>query len=252
MKRTPFIAGNWKMYKTVAEAVETAERLKEAVKDVSGKDIIIAPSFVCLVPVAEVIKESNISLIAQNVFWEDEGPYTGEISPDMLKSAGCKGTIIGHSERRQYFGETDETVNKKVKKCLDTGLMAIVCIGESLEERESGKTFPVLETQLSEGLTGLHPFHLEHLIIAYEPIWAIGTGKTATAAQAEDVHRFIRKKMEGKYGNVAAEKVRIIYGGSVKPGNIDALMAEENIDGVLVGGASLKAESFARIVKFLS
>lgn len=251
MIRIPCIAGNWKMYKTVAEAVETAAQLKEVLKDVTGRDIGIAPSFVSLVPVAEVLKGSNISVMAQDVFWKDEGAYTGEVSPPMLKSAGCKCAIIGHSERRQYFGETNETVNKKVKKCLDIGLMAVVCIGETLEERESGKTFAVLEIQVSEGLSGLNAEHLNKIVIAYEPVWAIGTGKTATAAQAEEAHQFIRNKIEGRYGKEVAEKTRILYGGSVKPDNIDELMAEKNIDGALVGGASLKVESFSRIVKFI-
>ncbi len=252
MSRIPLIAGNWKMHKTVPEAIETAVQLKEAINDVSGREIVIAPPFVSLVSVAEVIKDSNITLSAQNVFWEDEGAYTGEISPAMLRSAGCTYTIIGHSERRQYFGETDETVNKKIKKCLDNGLKTIVCIGESLEERESGKTFSVLEAQISQGLAGLNPNQMESIVIAYEPVWAIGTGKTATTTQAEEAHQFIRSKIEGKYGKEVAEKVRILYGGSVKPDNIDGLMAEKDVDGVLVGGASLKAESFARIVKFLS
>jgi triosephosphate isomerase len=252
MSRIPLIAGNWKMHKTVPEAVETALQLKEAINDVSGREIVIAPPFVSLVSVAEVVKDSNITLSAQNVFWEEEGAYTGEISPAMLRSAGCTYTIIGHSERRQYFGETNETVNKKIKKCLDTGLRAIVCIGESLEERESGKTFSVLELQISQGLAGLNSNQMESIVIAYEPVWAIGTGKTATTAQAEEAHQFIRSKIEGDYGKEVAEKIRILYGGSVKPDNIDGLMAEKDVDGVLVGGASLKVDSFARIVKFLS
>jgi triosephosphate isomerase len=252
MTRIPCIAGNWKMHKTVEEAVETATRLKEAVEAVSGRDIGIAPPFVSLAPVAEVIKGSNISLMAQNVFWEDEGAYTGEISPTMLKSAGCKCAIIGHSERRQYFGETNETVNKKINKCLQAGLTAIVCIGESLEERESGKTFSVLETQVSEGFAGLSPDQMEKIVLAYEPVWAIGTGKTATPSQAQEAHTFIRSKIGERFSSTIAGKIRILYGGSVKPGNIDELMAEEDVDGALVGGASLDAESFARIVKFSS
>ncbi len=251
MARTPCIAGNWKMYKTVGEAVETATQLREAVKDVSGRDIGIAPSFVCLAPVAEALKGSNISLMAQNVFWEHEGAYTGEISSAMLKSAGCTCAIIGHSERRQYFGETNETVNRKIKSCLEAGLMAVMCIGESLGEREAGKTLSILETQVAEGLAGLSPEDIENVVIAYEPIWAIGTGKTATADQAEEAHQFIRNKLEGPFGRQVAKNTRILYGGSVKPTNIDELMAKDNVDGVLVGGASLKADSFARIVKFL-
>ena len=251
MSRTPLISGNWKMYKTVPEAVETVVQLKEAVKDVSGREIVIAPPFVSLVSMAEVLKGSNITLAAQNVFWEEEGAFTGEVSPAMLRSAGCTYTIIGHSERRQYFGETDETVNKKIKKTIDGGLKVIACIGESLEERESGKTFSVLKTQISEGLKGRNPSQMENIVIAYEPVWAIGTGKTATTAQAKEAHQFIRNRVEEQYGKEVSEKTRILYGGSVKPENIDELMAEEDIDGVLVGGASLKVESFARIVKFL-
>ena len=252
MARTPFIAGNWKMYKTVDEAEETARQLREAVKDASGRDIGIAPSFVCLAPVAEVLKGSNISVIGQDVFWEDEGAFTGEVSPGMLKSAGCSCAIIGHSERRQYFGETNETVNKKITKCLAAGLISIMCIGESLEEREGGKTFAVLERQVADGLAGLSTVDMEKVVIAYEPIWAIGTGKTATTAQAEEAHRFIRSRLEGQFGKQLSEKARILYGGSVKSENIDELMAQENVDGALVGGASLKVDSFARIARFAS
>ena len=251
MSRIPLIAGNWKMYKTIPEAVETVAELKKAVQDVSSREIVVAPSFVCLAPVAEVIKESNITLASQNVFWEDEGAYTGEISPAMLKSAGCTSAIIGHSERRQYFGETNESVNKKIKKSLDGDLKVIVCIGESLEERERGNTFSILGSQIDGGLQGLTAGQMQKVVIAYEPIWAIGTGKTATADQAEEVHQFIRKQIEENQSKELAEKTRILYGGSVKPENIDELMAKENIDGVLVGGASLKADSFARIVQFL-
>ena len=250
MDRVPLIAGNWKMYKTVPEAVETATQLKEAVKDVSGRDIVIAPPFVSLHPVAQAIRGSNINLSSQDVFWEDEGAFTGQISPAMLLSAGCTYTLIGHSERRQYFGETNETVNKKTKKSIDQGLKVIVCIGETLEERETGKTFSVLEIQISEGLKGLTPALMGTVVIAYEPVWAIGTGKTATAAQAEEAHLFIRNKLKEQFNTDVAEKTRILYGGSVKPDNIDQLMAEKDIDGVLVGGASLKVDSFSRIVKF--
>jgi len=251
MSRTPLIAGNWKMYKTIPEAVETVEQLKEAIKDVSSREVVIAPSFVCLFPVAEVIRRSNIALASQNVFWEDEGAYTGEISPAMLRSGGCTYTIIGHSERRQYFGETNESVNKKSKKSLEGGLKVIVCIGESLEERDNKNTFSILRTQIEGGLRGLTADQMREVVIAYEPIWAIGTGKTATADQAEEVHQFIRNQIGEKQGKELSEKTRILYGGSVKPDNIDELMAKKNIDGVLVGGASLKVESFARIVKFL-
>lgn len=251
MNRIPLIAGNWKMYKTIPEAVETAAQLKEEVKDVSGREIVIAPSFVSLHPVAQVIKGSNIILSAQDVFWEMEGAFTGEVAPVMLLSAGCTYTIIGHSERRQYFGETNETANKKIKKSMEGGLKVIVCIGETLEEREAGKTFSVLENQISDGLKELSFAQLEKIVVAYEPVWAIGTGKTATAAQAEEAHQFIRNKLKEQFNTDVAEKTRILYGGSVKPDNIDQLMAEKDIDGVLVGGASLKVDSFSRIVKFV-
>jgi triosephosphate isomerase len=250
MNRVPLIAGNWKMYKTVPEALETATQLKEAVKGISGRDIVIAPPFVSLYPVAQAIRGSKINLCSQDIFWEEEGAFTGQISPTMLLSAGCTYTLIGHSERRQYFGETNETVNKKTKKSIDRGLNSIVCIGETLKEREAGKTFSVLEIQISEGLKGLTSALMGTVVIAYEPVWAIGTGKTATAAQAEEVHQFIRNKLKEQFNTDVAEKTRILYGGSVKPDNIDQLMAEKDIDGVLVGGASLKVDSFSRIVKF--
>ena len=251
MIRIPLIAGNWKMYKTITEAVETATQLKKEVKDISGREIVIAPSFVSLHPVAQIIKGSNINLCAQDVFWEMEGAFTGEVAPVMLLNAGCTYTIIGHSERRQYFGETNETVNKKIKTSLQGGLKAIVCIGETLKERNAGKTFFVLDTQITEGLVDLTSAPMEKVVIAYEPVWAIGTGKTATTAQAEEAHQFIRAKVERLFGKDMAEKTRVLYGGSVKPENIDQLMAEKDIDGVLVGGASLKVDSFARIVKFI-
>jgi len=250
MNRVPLIAGNWKMYKTVPEALETATQLKEAVKGISGRDIVIAPPFVSLYPVAQAIRGSKINLCSQDIFWEEEGAFTGQISPTMLLSAGCTYTLIGHSERRQYFGETNETVNKKTKKSIDRGLNSIVCIGETLKEREAGKTFSVLEIQISEGLKGLTSALMGTVVIAYEPVWAIGTGKTATAAQAEEVHQFIRNKLKEQFNTDVAAKTRILYGGSVKPDNIDQLMAEKDIDGVLVGGASLKVDSFSRIVKF--
>ena len=251
MNRIPFIAGNWKLYKTVPEAVETAVQLKEEVKDTAGREIVIAPAFVALYPVAQALKGSNINLSAQNVFWEKEGAYTGEVSAAMLLSSGCEYTIIGHSERRQYFGETNETVNKKIKESIEEGLKVIFCIGETLQEREAGSTFAVLETQVSEGLQGLSSSLMGKVVIAYEPVWAIGTGKTATTDQAQEAHLFIRNKLELLFGEEIAEATRILYGGSVKPDNIDQLMAEKDIDGVLVGGASLKVESFSRIVKFV-
>lgn len=251
MARIPCIAGNWKMYKTVPEAVETAIQIKEAVKEVTGREIGIAPAFVALAPLAQALQGSNISVMAQDVFWEEEGAFTGEVSPSMLKSAGCACSIIGHSERRQYFGETDQTVNKKLKKCLEAGLRAVVCIGETLEEREAGNTFSVLKVQVAQGLSGLTAAQMAQVVVAYEPVWAIGTGKTATAQQAEEAHRFIRSEIEKSFGQEVAAALRILYGGSVKPDNVDELMAQPDVDGALVGGASLKVESFARIIKFL-
>mmetsp|Transcript_21730 Transcript_21730/g.10171 ORF Transcript_21730/g.10171 Transcript_21730/m.10171 type:complete len:250 (-) Transcript_21730:4326-5075(-) len=246
--RKPFIAGNWKMYKTCSEAVETAKQLLGLTNGVKNVDIMIAPSFTSLFSVSEVIKDSNILLSSQNIFWEKEGAFTGEISKDMLISCGCQCVIIGHSERRQFFSETNQTVNKKIDAVIKADLIPILCIGESESERDSNKTFDVLDNQLKEGLEGLKD--LQKLIIAYEPIWAIGTGKIATKEQAQEVHNFLRNAIKKSFGNDLAESMRILYGGSVKPDNIDQLMAMPDIDGALVGGASLDAETFSKIVKF--
>ena len=248
--RTPLIAGNWKMYKTNAEAVETAGRLVELVADTSGVDIMIAPVFTALDPVAKVVNGSRVDLGAQNLYWEKEGAFTGEISAAMLVSAGCRYVIIGHSERRQYFGETDETVGKKVSAAIAADLIPVFCIGETESERESGKTFSVLDKQVKDGLKEQVVDDLGSLVIAYEPVWAIGTGKTATSDQAQEAHRYIRSLVENHFGTALADGVRILYGGSVKPANVAELMAMPDIDGALVGGASLDAESFSRIVKF--
>ena len=248
--RRPLIAGNWKMVKTCAEAVETAAVLKALVKDVSDVDVMIAPSFTSLSLVSEVLSGSNIHLGAQNLSWYEEGAYTGEISPAMVVSTGCDHVIIGHSERRQYFGETDESVNKKIHAAIQTGLKPVFCVGESEQEREAEQTLSVLDKQVKEGLERLVPNQLDTLIIAYEPVWAIGTGKTATDDQAQEVHQFIRSLVEKSFGNDLSKSVRILYGGSVKPDNIANLMAMPDIDGALVGGASLSAESFGKIVQF--
>lgn len=248
--RVPVIAGNWKMYNTVGEALALVRELKQQVAGVQGVEIIVAPVFTALVPVAAELKGSNITVSSQNLYWEDKGAFTGEVSPAMVKDAGCSHAIIGHSERRQFFGETDATVNKKVKAALKTGLTPIVCVGEMLEEREAGKTMQVVEKQVQGGLAGLSPAEIEKIIIAYEPVWAIGTGKTATPVQAEEVHKNIRGIISGIAGAGVADGMRILYGGSVKADNVDELMAQKDIDGALVGGASLKADSFARIVKF--
>jgi triosephosphate isomerase len=248
--RTPLIAGNWKMYKTPPEAAETAQQLVERVGEVSGVDIMIAPTFTALESVSRVIKDSPVALGAQNLYWEDEGAYTGEISAPMLKSLGCQYCIIGHSERRQYFGETNETVNKKIHAAIQAGLEPVFCVGETEQEREAEQTLIVLDKQVKEGLERLAPDQLDTLIIAYEPVWAIGTGKTATDDQAQEAHQFIRSLVQKNFGDARAESIRILYGGSVKPANIAALMEMPDIDGALVGGASLDAESFSQIVKF--
>ena len=248
--RTPLIAGNWKMYKTTPEAVDTAQRLVELVADSAGVDIMIAPVFTALEPVSRVVRNSLVALGAQNLYWQKEGAYTGEISADMLVSAGCQYVIIGHSERRQYFGETDEAVNKKISAAITANLIPVFCIGETEPERESGNTFSVLDKQVKDGLEAKVVEDLGSLVIAYEPVWAIGTGKTATRDQAQEAHKYIRSLIEGLFGASLAESVRILYGGSVKPANVSELMAMPDIDGALVGGASLDAESFSKIVNF--
>jgi triosephosphate isomerase len=248
--RTPFIAGNWKMYKTSSEARETAARLVDLVADVDDVDIMIAPTYTALESVSGVTKDSRVYLGAQDLFWEKEGAYTGQISADMLVDAGCQYVIIGHSERRQYFGETDETVNNKIKAAIAAGLKPVVCVGETEAERESGQTFSVLDKQIKLGLKGYFVEDLSDLVIAYEPVWAIGTGKTATEEQAQEAHQYIRSLIQELFGDALSGSMRILYGGSVKPANIAGLMAMADIDGALVGGASLDPESFSRIVHF--
>ena len=249
-QRTPLIAGNWKMHKTVPEAIETARKLVGLTADVSGVDLMIAPTSVSLVPMAEVLKKSKIELGAQNLYWKKQGAYTGEISAEMLLSAGCSYVLIGHSERRQYFGESDETVNKRLKAALTAGLTPVVCIGESEAEREAGETFSVLDKQIMDGLEGVVSDDLGSLVIAYEPVWAIGTGKTASDEQAQEAHQYIRQLMARQFDKALANMVRILYGGSVKPSNVKALMAMPDIDGALVGGASLKADSFSQLAHY--
>jgi triosephosphate isomerase len=248
--RTPLIAGNWKMYKTNSEAVASAGRLVELVADTAEVDIMIAPVFTALDPVSKVVAGSRVDLGAQNLYWEKEGAFTGEISADMLLSAGCRYVIIGHSERRQYFGETDQNVNKKIRAAIAAKLIPVFCIGETENEREAGQTFSVLDKQVREGLKERFAGELSSLVVAYEPVWAIGTGKTASTDQAQEAHRYIRSLIEKSFGADLAEAVRILYGGSVKPANVSELMAMPDIDGALVGGASLDADSFSRIVKF--
>ncbi len=239
----PLIAANWKMNKTIGETEDFIHSFLPMIKDVDDVDIIIAPPFTSLSAASSLLENTDIRLAAQNVFYEEIGAFTGEISPSMLLSAGCTHVIIGHSERRQYFSETDDIVNKKVKNARKNGLEVILCIGESLNEREMGKTFDLLNRQLTGSLKDVH---LEGIIIAYEPIWAIGTGKTATPEQANEAHAYIREWLRN-YGE-GSEGVRILYGGSVTPENIKSLMAEPEVNGALVGGASLKSESFAKIV----
>lgn len=244
--RTPFLAANWKMNKNVDETQTFLREFIPLVKDVNDADIVIAPPFTSLYPASSLLKGSNVHLAAQNIFYEDKGAYTGEVAPAMLSDVGCDYVIIGHSERRQYFKESDEILNKKVKAARKHNLKVIFCIGESLEEREAGKMFEVLKRELEEGLKDILS---DNLVVAYEPIWAIGTGKTATTEQAQEAHKYIRERLTSLYGATARD-IRILYGGSVTPDNIDALMKCEDVDGALVGGASLKAAGFARIVKF--
>jgi triosephosphate isomerase len=248
--RRPLIAGNWKMVKTCAEAVETAAILKALVKGVSEVDIMIAPSFTSLSLVSEVLSGSNIHLGAQNISWHEEGAYTGEISPAMVVSTGCDHVIIGHSERRQYFHETDETVNKRIVAAIKHDLVPVFCVGETETEREANITFSVLDKQVTTGLQSIALEDLSKLVIAYEPVWAIGTGKTATTEQAQEVHQFLRSQLEKAYGSAFAGSVRILYGGSVKPNNVTELMSMPDVDGGLVGGASLDAKTFSEIVLF--
>jgi len=248
--RTPLIAGNWKLFKTIAEATALVNDLKPLVAATSGVEIVVAPVFTALSRVSDALSGSNIHLAAQNCYWEEEGAFTGEVAPKLLKDAGCSHVIIGHSERRQYFGETDATVNKKAKAAIAAGLTAIVCVGETLAQREADKTFAVIETQIRGGVEAIPVESLKQVVIAYEPVWAIGTGKTASDAQAQEVHAFIRGLVAKLFGQSAADGIRILYGGSVKPDNVKGLMAQADIDGALVGGASLKADSFAAIANF--
>ena len=248
--RPPLIAGNWKMFKTVDEAREAAAQLAKLVTDVKDIDIMIAPPFTSLTVVAEIIQNSRIDLGAQNLHWASEGAFTGEISAPMLITAGCKFVIVGHSERRQYFGETDETVNQKLRAASQAGLVPILCVGETETQRDEKKTFSVLDKQMENGLKELtfdehHPF-----VVAYEPVWAIGTGKTATPVQVQEVHSYLRNLVEKIFGNMLARSTRILYGGSVKPDNIKELMALPDVDGALVGGASLQADTFSKIIHF--
>jgi triosephosphate isomerase len=248
--RRPIIVGNWKMHKTTAEAVALVNALRDSVAAIDDVDIGVAPPFTALMAVAAALRDAAIFLVGQNMHWEPQGAYTGEIAAAMLSEVGCKRVIIGHSERRQYFAETDATVNRKVRAALNAQLDPILCVGETLEQREGHATFGVLEQQLRQGLAEIDADGMARVVIAYEPIWAIGTGRTASPAQAQEVHAFIRGLLGELYGKALADEVRIQYGGSVNAGNIQMLMAEPDVDGALVGGASLEASSFAQIVSF--
>lgn len=246
----PLIAANWKMHKTIGASVSFAREMVREVGSMDDREIVLAPSFTSLSAVAEACRNSVIRVAAQNMHWEEEGACTGEVSPLMLLDAGCAFVIIGHSERRFLFGERNEGINRKIRAALKHRLNPIFCLGESLEERESGRTFDVVEKQLEGGLNDVSSHDIKAVTVAYEPVWAIGTGKTATPAQADEVHSFIRKWFAGRYGEIAASSVRIIYGGSVNEKNVEELMAMPGIQGALVGGASLEVRSFLKIVRF--
>lgn len=247
--RKAIIAGNWKLNKTSREAIALVEELKREIAQVETVDIVVCPPFTSLSVVSDAVVESNIALGAQNLYWQDSGAFTGEVSAPMLKDLGVGYVIIGHSERRQYFAETNETVNKRIRAALTHGLTPIVCVGENLAERESNKTFDVIKDHVEGSLANLSSDEMSRIVIAYEPVWAIGTGKTATPEQAQEVHAYIRGLLQKLFGEQVASSVRIQYGGSVTPENIALLIAKPDIDGALVGGASLKAPSFAAIVK---
>jgi triosephosphate isomerase len=246
--RIPFVAGNWKMFKTVHDAVVYAKEFRSLVKDIEDVEIVLAPPFTAIHAVAEAVRNTVIGVAGQNLFWEKEGAYTGEVSAGMVKEAGAEYVIIGHSERRQHFGETDLTVNRKVAAALAAHLTPIVCVGETLEQREKNETTDVLDRQVKQGLDGLAGAQVAALVVAYEPVWAIGTGRTATAAQAQEAHAHIRRRLRGWFGDDAATQCHVIYGGSVKPENIAELAAQADVDGALVGGASLDLQAFYRIV----
>lgn len=247
--RTPIIAGNWKMNKTIKDAIDLVDGIFYGLKSPGNVEVVVAPPFTALHSVAQRLKNTYISVSAQNMYWEEKGAFTGEVSGPFLKDVGCDYVILGHSERRQFFSETDETVNKKIKAALKVGLIPIFCIGETLSEREAGQVNEVIERQTVVGLQGLTPSEVADLVIAYEPVWAIGTGKNATPEQAEEVHEFIRTLIADKFSVDAADRVRILYGGSMKPDNAKELLSKENIDGGLIGGASLTADSFIQLIK---
>jgi len=249
MGRRILIAGNWKMNKTATEAAALVTEIKRDVFDVDNVDILVCPPFTALAVVGDVIRDSNVSLGAQNMYFEDKGAYTGEVSTTMLKDCGCTHVIIGHSERRTIFNESDETINKKVKKALEANLIPVLCIGEKLKEREANKTFEVITNQLEGDLADIDSDNMKKIIVAYEPVWAIGTGKTATSEQAQEAHAFIRNLIKEKYDSGVADGIIILYGGSMKPANVEELISQPDVDGGLIGGASLEAASFVELVK---
>jgi len=246
--RTPFIAGNWKMHKTVEETALFIRELRPRVRDIDAVDIVVAPPFTAVHAAAEGARSTNIAVAAQDLYWEPKGAFTGEVSAPMIREAGAEYVIIGHSERRTLFGETDEAVNRKTVAALATGLGPIVCIGETLKEREHDQTLAVLDRQIKDGLAGLAGEQVAGLVVAYEPVWAIGTGRTATAHQAQEAHLHIRRRLTEWFGAAAADGCRVIYGGSVKPGNTAELVGQADVDGALVGGASLEVQDFVEIV----
>ena len=251
MARTKFVCGNWKMHKTVAEAVALVKDLSAGLGEAAGKvQVAVAPAFTALHPVAQALRGTALEVSGQDVYWEAQGAFTGEVSAPMLAEIGCRHVIVGHSERRQLFGETDETVRRKVGAVLSANLLPIVCVGETLAEREAGRTLDVVGRQVRAGLAGIPSAPLAALTVAYEPVWAIGTGKTATSAQAQEVHAAIRKILRDLGGSSAADAVRIQYGGSVKPENAQELMSQPDIDGALVGGASLDPDDFRQIIRY--
>ena len=246
--RHPFIAGNWKMFKTVHEAVVYVKEFRSLVKDIEDVEIVVAPTFTAVHACAEAARNSRVGIAAQNLHWEREGAFTGEISGPMIKEAGAEYVIIGHSERRTLFGETDETVNRKVRAAIAANLIPIACIGETLAEREAGATLSVLDRQIKAGFDGITGDQVGALVIAYEPVWAIGTGRTATAGQAQEAHAHIRQRLRQWFGGASADECHVIYGGSVKPDNTKELIGQPDVDGALVGGASLDIKSFFEIV----
>jgi triosephosphate isomerase len=249
IRKKPLIAGNWKMHMTIPEARELVRGVLEAAPGVAGADLLVIPPFTALSEVAGILRGGRVKLGGQDLYWEEKGAFTGEVSGPMLRDAGCDFVIVGHSERRQHFGETDETVARKVGAALKAGLTPILCVGETLEEREAGQTAAKVDAQLEKGLAGRAPEEVRSVVLAYEPIWAIGTGRTASPSQAEEVQARIRLRLEEKYGNETASRAIILYGGSVKPANSYSLFKEKDIDGFLVGGASLEADSFVGIAR---